>query len=141
MERRDEPGITGDVVLWRRIPNRADRVSLDGQGGLCPSSSNFKHQDDELSIHLADLTSEELVLSGHDGFGLAAIKAGDVRRILGAGAVICTDPQDAADPAHKIICFKVSGSQAKRLAKAATWVRRPTLPGPDEAGQTQPGHG
>jgi len=59
MEREDDPNISGDVVLFRRIPPWPDRVTWDENGQPHFSSFNFKDKDNELSVHLASETTPE----------------------------------------------------------------------------------
>ena len=125
----NDPKIDGDVILWRRIPPLAEPLKRDEKGNLePPSSGRFRDKIDQLSVFVKELTSENEALKGHPGFGLVEIRAGDVRVILGAGAVICPDPDDdPPDPAHKIICFKVTKSQSRMLAGKCKWLREPDV--------------
>src|SRR5262249_32317971 len=103
----------------------ADRVVRDPlTGTLRPSSANFRDRNDELSVFLATETSLEKVLAGHEGFGVVAFTAGEARGLVN-GAVLCRDPDP--DPAHVLVCAKVSRAQAANLAKlcANRWVVQP----------------
>src|SRR5947209_1061798 len=89
MERQDDPSISGDIVLLRRIPPGADRVTWDEQGNPRPSSFNFKDAEDELSVNIASDTTHAEVLAGHDGFGLVQFTAQQVRVACGTAIKIC----------------------------------------------------
>jgi hypothetical protein len=136
----NDPQIDGDVILWRRIPPLVEPVERDEQGNIAaPSSGNFRDKIDQLSVCLKQLTTEKEFLKGHPGFGIVEIRAGDVRSILGTGAVISPDPEDdPPDPAHKIVCFKVTRGQSRQLAKKCNWVREPdVIAGPIPATEQQ----
>src|SRR5690349_19461016 len=118
MPRQDDPTISGDRILYRRIPPQADRVTWDDQGHPTPSSFNFKDAQDELSLHLAEETSPEQVLSGHQGFGLVYLRAQQIREICnnpaGPAIILCRDDEDPAN-GHILLCGKISGGMAKKL--------------------------
>lgn len=121
MERQDDPAISGDVVLLRRIPPWADRVTWDEQGNPRASSFNFKDDENELSVHLASETTADELLAGHDGFGLVQLTAQQVREACGKEIKICRCQEEPV-MGHVLICGKISGGAAKRLQRAAKWV-------------------
>jgi hypothetical protein len=92
---------------------------------------NFKDSEKELSVHLASETSVEAVLEGHDGFGLVQVTAQQIREACGPGIVICCCVEDPAN-GHVLICGKISGGAATKIARAAKWVegRLPLRPPP-----------
>jgi hypothetical protein len=93
---------------------------------------NFRDRNRELSVFLADETTVERVLAGHAGFGIVELAADDVRQRV-PGALLCRDPEP--DPAHALICGKVTQAQAAQLARVCQWVVKPLLstapPAPD----------
>ena len=122
MDRHDDPTINGDMVLLRRIPPKGDRVQWDESSGQpTPASQNFRDRDDELSVFIAEETTADAVLAGHDGFGLVQFTAGKVREVLGPGFIICRDTSDPA-PGHVIICGKITNGMSKRFRDFASWV-------------------
>lgn len=117
--RADDPSIADEEILWRRVAE-AHILSNPSTGGARPSSAVFC--TDEMSVHIASLTSTPAVLRNYPGFRIAALCARDVRA---EGLIIVRDPTpDAAS--HALICRneggRISKSQAKRLANRATWV-------------------
>ena len=122
MGRHDDPTITGDLVLLRRIPHKADRVQWDDiTQEPTPASQNFKDRDDELSAYIATETTAEVVLAGHADFGLVQFTAGKVREVLGPGIIICRDTSDPS-PGHVIICGHITNGMAKRFRAIVSWV-------------------
>jgi hypothetical protein len=133
MDRVDDPSISGEVLLFRRIPPDGGRVTWSENGPVC-SSFNFKDRDDELSVYLAAETSPDEVLAGHDGFGLVSFTAQEVRVACAGKVTICRCPDEPA-MGHVLICGKLGGGDAKRLQRAAKWVdgRWPARPADDAA--------
>jgi hypothetical protein len=126
MARQDDSRISGDMVLWRRIPPHPDNVKFDEETGIAtPSSLNFDDKDNELSLYIASETMVETVMAGHDGFGLACLTAADVRAALAGAAVICRDSSDPA-PGHIVVCAKLTRKQRKELASKCRWELPPT---------------
>jgi hypothetical protein len=121
MDRRDDPTISGDVVLYRRIPPWPDNVTWDQDGQPSFSSLNFKDKNQELSVHLASEATPDDVLRGHEAFGLVQITAQQVRDICGAAIVICRCTEEPA-MGHVLVCGKMTGGTVKKLQRAARWV-------------------
>jgi hypothetical protein len=121
MERQDDPKISGSIVLLRRIPPWADRVSWDEQGNPRASSFNFKDDEDELSVHIASETTPDEVLEDHTGFGLVQFTAQEVREACGSGIKLCRCLEESA-LGHVLVCGKIGSGAAKRLQRAAKWV-------------------
>jgi hypothetical protein len=121
MSRADDPAISGDRVLYRRIPPHPDSVTWDDQGVPAFSSANFRDQDNELSMHLAAETSPDTMLIGHEHFGLIWMTAGKIRAICEGAIIICRDDEKPAN-GHVLICGKISGGKARRLKGVAQWV-------------------
>jgi hypothetical protein len=121
MPRQDDPLLSGDLYLLRRIPPWAERVTWTG-GEPIPSSQNFKDQHGELSFHLEQETTVEEVLAGHDGFGLVHLTAAQIRQVCGQAAILCRDPPP---PSHVIVCGKLTGGMRNQLRALSQWVRIP----------------
>jgi hypothetical protein len=132
MAHQDDPRIAGDLRLYRRIPPKGDRVSWDGDQPT-PASQNFRDREDELSVYIADETTPEAVLSGHEGFGLVEFTAGQVRELFGQDVILCRDPEDPAN-GHVLICGKITNGMSKKLKAVVKWVegRLPQRLPPDE---------
>ncbi len=120
----DDPSIDDAVRLLRRVPPGPTWVA-----GERLSSGTFKARSHDVgaSVVLEDelLRSGrplEAVLSGHPGFGLVAVSAGQVRA-LGAGVRRVPLPDE---PAHAEL-VGVTGGISKRLAGLAEWIRWPEL--------------
>ncbi len=63
MAPQDDPSLSGDIRLWRRIPPGADRVKQDQiTGQPRPSSMNFRDKNQELSVYLASETTIDEIL-------------------------------------------------------------------------------
>jgi hypothetical protein len=125
MERQDDSSISGDAILWRRIPPYRDNVQWEEDGSPVPSSLNFGDEENELSLYLASETSIETVLMNHEGFGLVKLTAGDIRKLLGSATILCRDDSDST-PGHVILCTKLSRKQRRDLARnISQWVQHP----------------
>jgi hypothetical protein len=120
MDREDDPNISGDIVLFRRIPPWPDNVTWDEKGPTF-SSFNFKDKDDELSVHIATETTPEAMLVGHEHFGLIQITAGQIREACDAGIKLCRC-QEEPQMGHVLVCGNISSGARKKLQRAAKWV-------------------
>jgi hypothetical protein len=132
MDRQNDPKISDDVILFRRIPPWPDNVHWDEQGRPTPSTLNFKDATQELSVNIASETTAEEVLTGHLHFGLVQIGVFQVREACGPGIIICRCLEEPA-MGHALICGKISGGAAKKLQRAVKWVegRWPTRNPPE----------
>jgi hypothetical protein len=76
-ELQDQPQITGDMILLRRIPPNNSTTPLQ-DGRVRPNSDNFKDDEDgELCVDLKlDDQQPERTLAGHDKFGWPAPGSG-----------------------------------------------------------------
>src|ERR1022692_2403488 len=79
--RQDDPALAGDLMVYRRIPSKADYVQWDENGNPTPSRQNFSDKDDELSVHIVNETSPEDILEGHDGYGLVQLTLQNFRDV------------------------------------------------------------
>jgi hypothetical protein len=120
MDRADDPSLSGDLLLFRRIPPWPDNVTWS-ESGPAFSTLNFKDKDSELSVNIAIETTAEEVLAGHDGFGLIQFTAGQVRVACGPDIKLCRCAEEP-EMGHVLICGKVGGGAAKRLQRVAIWV-------------------
>jgi hypothetical protein len=136
MARQNDPSIPGWTVLLRRIPPKADRVTWAENGLPIPSSQNFKDKRyDEISVYMANETSPEAVLRGHNGFGLAYFTVQDVRDAAAefrVAIMICRDEEEP-EPGHVVICGKITNGMATKIKALAKWVegRWPARLSPD----------
>lgn len=117
-QRVDDPTISDDEILWRRVIPAWLHHEADGT--TRPASVAFiDRRSGELSVHLASIMGDpNLALHGRPNDSLAAIKAGHPRSL---GFAIVRDPQPQ-DPSHALICPSPAGARAKQIAKQATWV-------------------
>ena len=83
---------------------------------------NFRDRVNELSLYIAAETTMTAVLAGHVGFGLVAITAGEIRTVVGT-AILCRDPDP--DPAHVLVCGKITHAQSAELRDHCRWVVKP----------------
>jgi hypothetical protein len=134
MDRHDDPSIDGEMVLVRRIPPWGGRVQWDENSGEpTPSSQNFRDPEKELSTYIVAEATIELVLAGHDGFGLVQFTAGEARKVLGTDIVFCRDTSDPI-PGHVLICGNITNGMARRFRDIVSWApgRWPSRLPPDE---------
>lgn len=129
MPRLDDPNISGEMILYRRIPPWGGRVDWESDGHP-PSSQNFRDADEEMSVFIADEVTEGEALEGNEGFGLVSFKAGKVRELFGPAIIMC---RDEPPPGHVLICGNITNGMARKLRNAAQWVpnRLPTRLPPD----------
>jgi hypothetical protein len=124
MPRQDDPTITGDIIFYRRIPPKGDRVTWDENGNPTPASQNFKDREDELSVYMAHETTPDDALAEHDDFGLVQFTAQQVRDLFGNAVIICRCEEDPEN-GHVLICGNITNGMAKKLKSVAQWVRWP----------------
>jgi hypothetical protein len=129
-ERVDDLSIPDDEPLWRRI--LPDWLCPIEDGGFRPSSAAFlDNRSGEVSVHVASLTTAELVLRDRPGEGIAEILA-HVPRSL--GHAIVRDPTEQ-DRSHALICPPVGRGRGRRkqdarlMAGQARWVVQPPADG------------
>jgi hypothetical protein len=124
---RDDPSITDEAHLWRRVPPR--HVIFDANlGRVRPSKAAFDDDEDgsPMSVVLADLVlgsgrGPQHVLTGHNRFALAAITA---RLARSKKQGVARDPQPD-EPAHGLVFGKKTDSIRRALAKGSEWVVEP----------------
>jgi hypothetical protein len=111
----DDPTLGRDERLWRRI--RADQLKTE-DGRVRPSSAAFRDSTNEVSVHLASLTTTATALERFPGFSLAELTVGFVRDL---GLSVVRDPLPD-DPSHAFICPCPSKGKANRLSREAVLV-------------------
>lgn len=126
MPRCDDPALTGDVLLYRRVPPDTDNVRwVDGNPVL--SSYNFADIRHEPSFNIVSETSPEKMLEGHPGFGLITVSAGWIRTACINGKtnkcaiIICRDDEDPKD-GHVLVVGKLNPNMRERIKKGCSWV-------------------
>lgn len=114
--------IGDEEVLWRRISQEALRV--DPATGEVARRSDGAFRTKELSVHIAALTTKELVLAKYPAARLVGFAAGAVRSL---GLIVARDPTPD-DPSHAIVArgddpgARLTNAQARELNKVANWV-------------------
>src|SRR5690349_3883925 len=86
-ELKDDPSVSDATHLWRRIPHW-HWVQL-AEGGWRPSSAGFDDDPDgdPMSVFVAEESTPEHVLAGHERFAIAAVGTGFVRHDCGQRVV------------------------------------------------------
>jgi hypothetical protein len=122
----DDPTITDEAALWRRIPPW-HFVPDENTGQVRPSSAAFDNDPNgsPMSVVLAaEAIGPEQVLAGHPGFALASIKVGLVRECQQG---VVRDPLPD-EPAHALVFGHKTKMVRRRMAREATWVVPPPSP-------------
>src|SRR5687768_6084577 len=122
--RVDDTSISHDDVLWRRVLPEWTKFE---EGATRVTSVAFKDRHTgEVSVHIARLANLEAILAAYPGHAVVAITAGFVRS-LGNYIIACNpimnDPRAPDDPSHAVICPSPTKSDARALARHATWVK------------------
>jgi hypothetical protein len=120
----DDPSITDDTLLYRRVTEQHYRQDVDGwtfTSGLFDNTSDGKQ---EMSVVIASKlaedgrTIEDLAVSGT---GWVAITAGAVRH---EGQAVAHAPE-TDEPAHGAVCGTKGTKKRRRMKEAAEWVIYP----------------
>src|SRR5437773_635876 len=99
--RPDDPTIGDDGPLWRRILPVPGWIHRNPDGSFRPSSMAFLDNiDGQLSVHLANLTTQEAVLRNRALESIAELLASVPRSL---GYAVARDPTPE-DPSHALIC-------------------------------------
>jgi hypothetical protein len=118
-ERVDDKTIPDTEGLWRHIhPNPSQIVRDEKLQAWRPSSAAFIDRRGEMSVDLASLTTVERSLAGRPEHSLAEVKAEVFRQ---RGYAVIRDPLPD-NPAHALVCGRMSKSHAREIARAARWV-------------------
>jgi hypothetical protein len=126
-QREDDPTISDNDFLWRRIVNNPHMTKVDSEGKLRPSSAAFLDgYTGEVSVHLARLTTLEKVLLDKPKVGVVEINAGYPRSL---DHKIVRDPTET-DPSHTLICPpdkspKQRKIDARLMAAHSRWLQYP----------------
>jgi hypothetical protein len=127
---KDDPTISDDFTLWRRI--HPDWIVPDNNAGsLRVSSAAFADSPDgtPMSVLLSEVVratgrGERDVLLGFDGYALASITAGQARQCQQG---IARSPLPT-EPAHAHVCGLKSKPLKRCMARCAVWAIPPPSP-------------
>jgi hypothetical protein len=137
-EHLDDETIQDGDALWRRVPASPSFLALDAKLGhyrVASSAFDNDRDDDPMSVFVARESSLEIVLRGHEGFGVVEFSAGFARS---QGQAIYFSPDDGPRGHAKVDGPKTGGVR-RAFARVARWVRRP--PGYDERSLPDPAPG
>src|SRR5260370_4707496 len=118
MPHQDDSSISGDMILWRRIPPWAGMVVWEADGSPTATSQNFRDDNNEFSTFIESESTIEGVLEGLIGFGLIRFLAQEARSCLGNQFIFC---RDEPPPGHVIICGPFSNAVGRRFKKGVKW--------------------
>ena len=124
---QDDPTISDDDVLLRRIPRNQYVVDPKSSDGIRPTSGAFDDSSDGSPMSMT-LASEcagppEALIADMVGAGVAAVCV-ELVRSLGQGVVRDPTPDD---PGHVLVFgVKPKRSFGRRLAKESGWAVKPT---------------
>lgn len=120
----DDPSISDDTELWRRVHPKQFHTD-ENSGEVRPSTAAFN--DREMSVVIAaESRGVDAVLAGYDEYGLVSFRAGFAREL---GQRIVRDPTPD-EPAHALVI----GAKPNRVLRAfayrspVPWVRRLSSP-------------
>jgi hypothetical protein len=116
----DDLTIKYDALLWRRIIIDPSWIKREADGSERPASIAFRDRiDNEVSIHIAELTTAATILQKYPGIRLAEITAAMIRELALCGIARKPEPDD---PSHAVFFPSPNDTRARKLAKAAKWV-------------------
>ena len=131
----DDPTISDGDMLWRRVPDWPGFIVEDKTAGHYRVASSAFDDDADgapMSVVLAAHAILELVLKGHEEFGVVAFTAGFARR---QGQIVVRAPEEG-QPAHAVVVGRKTHGVRRAFARVARWIQRPpgydqdTLPDP-----------
>jgi hypothetical protein len=121
--RSDDLSIGNEEKLWRRIA--PSLVHKESESEFRPNSGAFLDRNtNEVSVHIASLTTPERALKDYPEHSLVEIPAGLPRSL---GYAIVRDPTEK-DPSHALICPPLGRtgnpikSDSRKMAKEAKWI-------------------
>jgi hypothetical protein len=127
--REDDRSVSDDQLLIRAIWDSPDACPKSEDGTYRPSSAAFiDRRSFELSVFVADLTTEAEMAKKFPCYGLVTLPAGVPRSL---GYIISKTPEYEEDgPAHRVICqgetpAKQVKKDAKTMALQSTWLLLP----------------
>jgi hypothetical protein len=124
----DDPSITDDTGLFRRIPPW-HRFFDENENRWRPSSAAFEDDadGDPMSVYLSTVLLREnrepsAALAGHEGYSLASITAGLARE---NNQTVHPDPL-SEESSHAVVCGDKGkdkkNAPKRRFAKVAAWI-------------------
>jgi hypothetical protein len=121
---QDDPSITNDAILWRRI----SPLWVHWGDGTTPRPQSVAFRDrvtGKVSVSLAAETTILKLLRCYPDQNVAVIGA---RVVRDAGCILVRKPT-RFDPAHAIFYPSPTQAKSQGIAKSASWVvlRRPTV--------------
>lgn len=123
----DDGDILDDDQMLRRVPP-IHFVPNENVGGVRPSSAAFEDDSDgsPMSMYrrtVIDATggNVERVMVGHIGYGLAGLRAGDLRA---RDQTVHSDPLEG-EPAHAVVCGRKTNGNRKFFYRQSVWVIPP----------------
>jgi len=119
----------GQRITQGRLYRRIFPHSAYYSNGKVTSQVFDSRGDDHLSMALADLTTPEELLIGHEGFGVLEIDAAD---LCAEGLEVEFSPSEQEGPAHVAVRGSLTRSVRKRLANRAAVVKPPNISQPSE---------
>lgn len=115
--RVDDKTISDSEGLWRHI--HPEQFTWDQQTSRWrPASGAFIDRRGELSVDRASLTTIEQSLAGKPNHSLVEVEASILRKM---GYVLVSDPLES-NPAHALICGRMTKTHARELARLAIWL-------------------
>ena len=127
----DDPAISDDAALWRRIHPKQWIIDHNRGGVLRPTSQAFTDSSDgtPMSVLLAEIvtasnrTSRD-ALVGYEDYALASITAGFARE-WNQGI---TPAPEQYEPAHAFVFGQKTRALQRAFARTAAWVVPPIPP-------------
>src|SRR3712207_3468851 len=115
----DDPTISDDDLLWRRVPdwpNFLDEDKTSGHYRVASSAFDDDADGDPMSVVLAAEATVESVLEGHAAFCVVAFSAGFARRRQ--GQIIIRAPEED-QPAHARVVGRKTHGVRRAFARVA----------------------
>lgn len=113
----DDRSIENSDGLWRHI--HPEQFTWDQQTSKWrPTSGAFIDRSGEMSVDLASLTTLAQSLAEKPDHSLVEVEAGILRKM---GYVLVLDPLES-NPAHTLICGRMTKAHARELSRLARWL-------------------
>jgi hypothetical protein len=126
----DDASIADEATLWRRIHPDSWQLNPDtGEYRLTSGAFQNYPKTNSMSVGLAaEMEGPEVILKGHDGYGVAAFTAGHARHLC--NQAVARDPEPG-QPWHALVIGeknKPKSSPAKRcLRDGCTIIIKPKV--------------